>query len=61
ETTGAGDNFAVGFLTSWHRLKHLEKAVRAGNLFGSESTRYAGGVQAQDNFKALMIDYPDLF
>jgi len=61
ETTGAGDNFAVGFLTSWHRLGDLEKAVRAGNLFGSESTRFAGGVRAQDNFRGLMAEFSELF
>lgn len=61
ETTGAGDNFAVGFLTSWLRMKDLETAVRAGNVFGSESTRYPGGVQVQEHYPALMADHADLF
>jgi ribokinase len=61
ETTGAGDNFAVGFLTSWLRRKDLETAVRAGNVFGSESTRYPGGVQVQQHYPALMADHADLF
>ncbi|MDA0378633.1 MAG: carbohydrate kinase family protein [Bacteroidetes bacterium] len=61
ETTGAGDNFAVGFLTSWLRMKDLETAVRAGNVFGSESTRYPGGVQVQKHYPALMAEHADLF
>lgn len=61
ETTGAGDNFAVGFLTSWLRRSHLETAVRAGNVFGSESTRYPGGVQVQENYPQLMDAHPELF
>ena len=61
ETTGAGDNFAVGFLTSWLRLGELETAVRAGNVFGSESTRYPGGVQVQTSYPELMADHSELF
>jgi len=61
ESTGAGDNFAVGFLTSWLRKRDLETALRAGNLFGSESTRYPGGVRAQANYPDLMRDHADLF
>jgi len=61
ETTGAGDNFAVGFLTSWLRMRDLETAVRAGNVFGSESTRYPGGVQVQAHYPALMRQHAELF
>jgi len=61
ETTGAGDNFAVGFLTSWLRKGHLETAVQAGNVFGSESTRYPGGVQVQAHYTGLMQQHRDLF
>ena len=61
ETTGAGDNFAVGFLTSWLRIGDLETALRAGNVFGSESTRYPGGVQVQAHYPTLMQHYPELF
>lgn len=61
ETTGAGDNFAVGFLTSWLRKGDLETAVRAGNVFGSESTRYPGGVQVQAHYPDLMGQHAELF
>ena len=61
ETTGAGDNFAVGFLTSWLRIGDLETAVRAGNVFGSESVRFPGGVQVQEHYPDLMRDHPELF
>ncbi|MGB1049576.1 MAG: carbohydrate kinase family protein [Rhodothermales bacterium] len=61
ETTGAGDNFAVGFMTSWLRLGDLETAVRAGNVFGSESTRFPGGVQVQAGYRTLMDQHPNLF
>jgi len=61
ETTGAGDNFAVGFLTSWLRQSDLETAVRAGNVFGSESTRFPGGVQVQSSYPGLMAQHEELF
>ncbi len=61
ETTGAGDNFAVGFLTSWIRIGHLETAIRAGNLFGSESIRFPGGVQVQRHYPELMREHAELF
>ncbi|MDE2995968.1 MAG: carbohydrate kinase family protein [Bacteroidota bacterium] len=61
ETTGAGDNFSVGFLTSWLRIGDLETAVRAGNVFGSESTRFTGGVQVQHHYPDLMATHPELF
>lgn len=61
ETTGAGDNFAVGFLSSWLRKSDLLLAMKAGNVFGSESTRYPGGVQVQQHYPSLMSAFAALF
>jgi len=61
ETTGAGDNFAVGFLSSWLKTGDMETALHAGNLFGSESTRFPGGVRVQDSYPDLLKEHADLF
>jgi len=61
ETTGAGDNFAVGFITSWLKTNDLKKALLAGNLFGSESTLYRGGIRVQDDYAELVASDEDLF
>jgi sugar/nucleoside kinase (ribokinase family) len=47
DATGAGDNFAAGFLCGLRRAESLEQAVRLGVSCGSLSTRALGGVDAQ--------------
>lgn len=46
DTTGAGDSFNAGFLSSWLRHGDLREALRAGAACGALSTRAIGGTAA---------------
>lgn len=46
DTTGAGDSFNAGFLSSWLRDGDLREALRMGAACGALSTRAIGGTAA---------------
>ncbi len=43
DTTGAGDNFNAGFLSSWLEGETLETSLKWGNVVGALSTTVVGG------------------
>jgi len=47
DTTGAGDAFDAGFLTSWLAGESLERSLAIANACGALSTRALGGVDGQ--------------
>lgn len=47
DTTGAGDSFDAGLLSSWLAGDALERALDIANVCGALSTRAAGGIGAQ--------------
>ncbi|MFC3956951.1 carbohydrate kinase family protein [Halovivax cerinus] len=42
DTTGAGDAFAAGFLTAWHRDEDCDRALRVGNACGAIAASQLG-------------------
>jgi sugar/nucleoside kinase (ribokinase family) len=47
DTTGAGDNFASGFVYAWLKGKELAEAVTLGMRCATGSLAYIGGIQGQ--------------
>lgn len=44
DTTGAGDNFALGFSLSYYTYQSISKAVKQGNLYASTVIAHKGNV-----------------
>jgi Sugar kinases, ribokinase family len=53
ETTGAGDSFAAGFVSSFLRGGSIGENLRSGNACGALSAMYAGGTAGQPDLSAL--------
>jgi sugar/nucleoside kinase (ribokinase family) len=53
DTTGAGDSFAAGFISTYLRGGSLAECLRAGNVCGALSTLKAGGTAGQPDARAL--------
>jgi sugar/nucleoside kinase (ribokinase family) len=53
DTTGAGDSFAAGFISSYLRGRTIAECLRAGNACGALSTLRAGGTAGQPSPQAL--------
>jgi sugar/nucleoside kinase (ribokinase family) len=53
DTTGAGDSFAAGFISTFLRGASLAECLRAGNACGALSTLKAGGTNGQPDSRAL--------
>lgn len=54
DTTGAGDNFAAGFLAAIHRGASLAEAGRIANAAGAVSVTKLGAVRAAKTWDELM-------
>jgi sugar/nucleoside kinase (ribokinase family) len=53
DTTGAGDSFAAGFVSSYISGSKLDDCLRTANACGALSTLKAGGTESQPNRKEL--------
>jgi sugar/nucleoside kinase (ribokinase family) len=53
DTTGAGDSFDAGFISSYLRAEPLLESLRQGNACGALSTREPGGTAGQPDMKQL--------
>jgi len=53
DTTGAGDSFDAGFVSSYIRGNRLDDCLRTANACGALSTLQAGGTESQPNTKEL--------
>jgi sugar/nucleoside kinase (ribokinase family) len=53
DTTGAGDSFAAGFVSTWLDGKTVDECLRVGNACGALSTRRAGGTEGQPDAAEL--------
>ena len=53
DTTGAGDCFAAGFVSTYLRGRSLAECLRAGNACGALSTLKAGGTAGQPDSRSL--------
>ncbi|OGF50083.1 MAG: hypothetical protein A2044_06960 [Candidatus Firestonebacteria bacterium GWA2_43_8] len=55
DTTGAGDNFAAGFLfATFERKMNMQDALRFGNSAGARSCMFTGGVGAKSTYKDII-------
>ena len=55
DTTGAGDNFAAGFLyATFERKMKMKDALRFGNAAGARSCMFTGGVGAKSTYKDIV-------
>jgi sugar/nucleoside kinase (ribokinase family) len=53
DTTGAGDSFAAGFVSSYLRGESIAECLRTGNACGALSTLQAGGTGGQPSRREL--------
>lgn len=53
DTTGAGDSFAAGFISSYLRGGSIAECLHAGNACGALSTLVTGGTAGQPSRQAL--------
>jgi sugar/nucleoside kinase (ribokinase family) len=53
DTTGAGDSFAAGFVSSYLQGRPLAECLGTGNACGALSTQQAGGIAGQPTFQEL--------
>ena len=53
DTTGAGDSFAAGFVSSYLRGQSIAECLHAANACGALSTLRAGGTSGQPTLQAL--------
>ena len=53
DTTGAGDSFDAGFISTHLRGESLRECLRAGNACGALSTLKAGGTGGQPDSRTL--------
>lgn len=53
DTTGAGDSFAAGFISSYLRGDSVADCLRTGNACGALSTLLVGGTAGQPNSQGL--------
>jgi sugar/nucleoside kinase (ribokinase family) len=54
DTTGAGDSFDAGFLSSWLAGDPVEQALALANACGAISTQALGGVDAQPTMEEAL-------
>jgi sugar/nucleoside kinase (ribokinase family) len=53
DTTGAGDSFAAGFVSSYLRSRSIAECLQVGNACGALSTLQPGGTAGQPTRQAL--------
>jgi sugar/nucleoside kinase (ribokinase family) len=58
DTTGAGDSFAAGFVSSFLESRPIEECLRRANAFGALSTLKAGGTASQPD-EAILESFID--
>jgi sugar/nucleoside kinase (ribokinase family) len=52
-TTGAGDAFSAGFISSWLRAKNIREALKIGIAVASLKVQKVGGQEGLPNFKEV--------
>ncbi len=50
DATGAGDAFNAGFISAWLEGDGVEKCLEAGNQYGAEAIKHAGGASGAAQF-----------